>query len=269
MINDKKLNILLRNKRGGSMRKFLKAILLSLGFILISIFGISKAFAAATLDSKVDVLLEQQESINDDKIRYVSTLVLSNAATLDDITKIDIEFQLSKAGKETKEAELSLFSVYESVTGAYGKTDNTYYAVYTVTDLSSSYPLWTLSATFEYNYIDGTTEKTNTIQYVIPMPKDYNHVDALTPTCGASGHYEYYYDSINDKYYDAQGNLTTLEALTIPKTNNHTFDEGVVTPPTRIQDGSVTYTCIECDTEKTLTIDKLGTSRVYFTNGQG
>ena len=29
------------------MRKFLKAILLSLGFILISIFGISKAFAAA------------------------------------------------------------------------------------------------------------------------------------------------------------------------------------------------------------------------------
>ena len=97
----------------------------------------------------------------------------------------------------------------------------------------------------------------------------YTHVEAKAATCGVTGNLEYYYCADCNIYFDASYHETTLEALTIPKTNNHTFDEGVVTPPTRIQDGSVTYTCIACEKEKTLTIDKLGTSRVYLTNSQG
>ena len=250
------------------MKKILKAILFTLSFVLLSFFGIAKAFASTAIKDKVAVTLEQQESINDDKIRYVSTLVLSDGATLADITKIDVEFSLSKAGEETRSAEVSLTSVYDSVVGAYDQKDNTYYAVFTVTDLSKARPLWTLSATFEYNYTDGT-EKTNTITYTIPMPKSYQHVLAKNPTCGEAGNYEYYYNSENSTYYDHLGNTTTLEALTIPKTNAHSFDDQSVTPPTRTTAGSVTYTCSECNETKTLTIDALGTTRVYFTNNQG
>ena len=53
------------------MRKGLKAILFTLCFVLLAIFGISKVFASQTTADKIDVILEQQESINDDKIRDV------------------------------------------------------------------------------------------------------------------------------------------------------------------------------------------------------
>jgi hypothetical protein len=250
------------------MKKFFKPRILSLSFVLIAMFGLSKAFASATLIDRVDILIEQQEIVTNDKIRYVSKFVLSDGATLDDITKIDVELQLSKAGNDTKETEVSLTTVYDEVIGAFDKVDDTYYAVMTITELSKSFPLWTLSATFEYNYIDGTTEKTNTIQYLIPMPNTYIHVEATSPTCGDCGNYEYYYNPENSTYYDAHGNATTLEALTIPKTNNQSYDDSSVVAPTRLTHGSVTYTCTVCGNEKTITIDKLGTARVYFTKGQ-
>ena len=186
------------------MKKKITLLLLSLSLVLLSFLGFARVFASAPMSDFVDVKLEQQESITDDKIRYISTLEL-DGATLADIVTIDMELTLSKQGKETLDAYLSLTKVYDSIPGTNGKEkiDDTYYAVHTLTDLSKYYPLWTLSATFKYNYLDGTSENTNTISYKIPMPSSYTHVDAKTPSCANTGNYEYYYDSLNNAYYDS------------------------------------------------------------------
>ena len=138
--------------------------------VALCIFSATAVNAATATLENVDVILEQQENTSSDKIRYISTLELSNNAKLSDITKIDMKLSLSKSGETTKYAEAELLSVYDTVTGTNGKakTADTYYAVYTITDLAKSYPGWTLNATFEYNYTDGTKENTNTVNYVIP-----------------------------------------------------------------------------------------------------
>lgn len=249
------------------MRKTIKFLFLSLVIGLLSFFGISLK-ADGVLSDKVSILLEQQESLTQDKIRYVSTLTLDDGITLDDITSIDVSISLKKANEETKNTSTTLTKVYDSITGANGKEkkDNTYYAVLTITDLAANYPLWTLETTFEYVFSDFTTKETNTISYVIPMPQGYTHVAEKDPTCNETGNYEYYYDEANDTYYDKNGVVTSLADLTIPKTGLHTWVQSGLTNPTRIADGSVTYTCSICNEEKTLTIDKLGLTRIYFTN---
>ena len=249
------------------MKNKIKFIFLSLMVGLLSFFGFAKVKADSLLANKVDVILEQQENLNQDKIRYISTLSV-DGISLDDITSIDVSISLKKAGEETKNTSTTLTKVFDSVSGTNGKEkkDNTYYAVLTVTDLASNYPLWTLETTFEYVFSDSSTKETNTISYVIPMPQSYTHVAEKDPTCNEAGNYEYYHDEANNTYYDKNGNVTSLENLTIPKTGLHTWVQSGLTNPTRVADGSVTYTCSICNEEKTLTIDKLGLTRVYFTN---
>lgn len=91
--------------------------------------------ASTQIIDLVDIILEQQENTTNDKIRYVSTLELSNGVTLNDITKIDMQLSLSKAGETTLTTEKELFSVYDSIAGTNGKAkiDNTYYSVFTIT----------------------------------------------------------------------------------------------------------------------------------------
>ena len=240
------------------MKKTIKFLFLSLVIGLLSFFGISLK-ADGVLSDKVSILLEQQESLTQDKIRYVSTLTLDDGITLDDITSIDVSISLKKANEETKNTSTTLTKVYDSITGANGKEkkDNTYYAILTITDLAANYPLWTLETTFEYVFLDSSTKETNTISYTIPMPSSYTHYEKKLPTCSETGNYEYYLDSENSVYYDANGDVTSLADLTIPKTGLHTWVQSGLTNPTRVADGSVTYTCSICNEEKTLTIDKL------------
>ena len=151
------------------MNRKKKLFIISAGLILVG-FSATSVNAATTTANNVDVVLEQQENTTNDKIRYVSTLELSNGVTLNDITKIDMQLSLSKAGETTLSTEKELFSVYDTVTGTNGKAkiDNTYYSVFTITEVAQSYPGWNLSASFEYHYSDGTHEETNTVNYKIP-----------------------------------------------------------------------------------------------------
>ena len=164
--------------------------------LVVSIFSATAVNAATTTLENIDVILEQQENTSNDKIRYISTLELSNNAKLSDITKIDMQLSLSKSGETTKYAEKSLTSVYDTITGTNGKAkaQDTYYAVFTVTDLAKDYPGWNLSATFEYNYSDGTSEETNTVNYRIP--------DSYQLTSSGSGSFvttsECFADSVQD-----------------------------------------------------------------------
>ena len=57
--------------------------------LVVSVFSATAVNAATTTLENIDVILEQQENTSNDKIRYISTLELSNNAKLSDITKID------------------------------------------------------------------------------------------------------------------------------------------------------------------------------------
>ena len=145
-----------------------KVIFLSL--MALTSFCFIETQAQGTLIDSIDVSLEQQESQINDKIRYVSTMVLNSSTTLEDISNINLEISISKTGQETKSTSVALQNVYSSIAGTNGKAeiDNTYYAIYTITDLSKYYPGWTLNADFKYDYKDGTYETTNAINYIIP-----------------------------------------------------------------------------------------------------
>ena len=132
--------------------------------------------AKGMMDDSVDVLLEQQQSNTSDKIRYISTINLSNDVTLDDIETINMQLELTKDGMHQK-ATHELKGVYDCVSGKNGKVmkDNTYYAVFTITDLVSAFPGWTISTNFEYNYKDNSKETTNTVTYQIPEIHQLNN----------------------------------------------------------------------------------------------
>ena len=166
------------------MKRKFKLLFLLLSAFMLGFGSFITIYAAAPLTSLIDVELEQQESLVNDKIRYVSTLELSGSATLEDITTIDVELSLIKSGQATRNTEVSITKVFDSISGTNGKpqVDNTYYAVYTITNLAASYPGYTLESTFEYNYKDGTSEKTNTISYVIPSAYSLNSGSGSFPT---------------------------------------------------------------------------------------
>ena len=90
------------------MNRKKKLFIISAGLILVG-FSATSVNAATTTANNVDVVLEQQENTTNDKIRYVSTLELSNGVTLNDITKIDMQLSLSKAGETTLSTEKNYF----------------------------------------------------------------------------------------------------------------------------------------------------------------
>ncbi len=56
------------------------------------------------------------------------------------------------------------------------------------------------------------------------------------------------------------------EASSSSGSHTHAWVQGTVVAPTRTTNGSVNYTCSDCNETTTITISKLGTNRVYFTN---
>lgn len=63
------------------MNRKKKLFIISAGLILVG-FSATAVNAATTTANNVDVVLEQQENTTNDKIRYISTLELSNGVTL-------------------------------------------------------------------------------------------------------------------------------------------------------------------------------------------
>ena len=148
------------------MKKIKSLILFSTVFAAAGISCVAVNANASYADT-IGVSLEQQENTQGDKIRFISTM--TPVTDLTSITKINLNFTLSKAGETTKNASITTTSVYDEVTGTNGKdkVSNTYYSVYTLTDLAE-YQGWKLGTTFEYFYADSTTETTNTVYYEIP-----------------------------------------------------------------------------------------------------
>ena len=63
------------------MNRKKKLFIISAGLILVG-FSATAVNAATTTANNVDVALEQQENTTNDKIRYISTLELSNGVTI-------------------------------------------------------------------------------------------------------------------------------------------------------------------------------------------
>ena len=121
-----------------------------------------------------------------------------------------------------------------------------------------------INATITSSTVEGVTTYTATVTknghtYTDTKVDDgshthtYQHVAAKAATCEATGNYEYYYCADCDTYFDASYNETTLEALTIAKTD-HTLAHGVYS----VADG---VTCSVCGEELSYTAD---TSTIYY-----
>ncbi|MCR5231960.1 MAG: hypothetical protein K6B64_04860, partial [Acholeplasmatales bacterium] len=148
------------------MKRLIKTIIAILSLSLVAVITVF-ARAGQSIVDKIDVSLLQQENAAGNKIRYVATI--ENVDNLNEIVDIDIHFTLSKSGQTTRTATDKTTKVYTSIAGTNGfaAAENTYYAVYTVTQ-TNAYPGWTLGAYFTFNYSDSTNESTNSISYSIP-----------------------------------------------------------------------------------------------------
>ncbi len=64
--------------------------------------------------------------------------------------------------------------------------------------------------------------------YPVTHTSNYTQVAAKAPTCVEQGNIGYWYDEANDKYYsDPSGkNVTTKEAVTLPATGQHKYEDG-------------------------------------------
>ena len=148
------------------MKRIFKVLFAFVSLSIIALITIVTN-ASSTIASKISVTLYQQENATNNKIRYVATM--SNVDNLSEIIDIDINFSLSKAGETTRTAKVTTTKVYTSIANSseFQESENTYYAIYTITD-TNTYPGWSLSAYFTFNYSDSTNESTNTISYSIP-----------------------------------------------------------------------------------------------------
>ena len=107
------------------MKSVKSLILFSTAFAVLGISCVA-VNAAATKADQIDVILEQQENTTNDKIRFISTM--TPVTDLASITKINLNFTLSKSGETTKTASITTTNVYDEVSGTNGKdkVDDTY-----------------------------------------------------------------------------------------------------------------------------------------------
>lgn len=141
-------------------------IFLSLFVFLIS-FGSTKVFA----DSDITCTLEQQENDtlgSETKIRYIATI--ENLYDLNDISEIVFHFYLYKYNSEgsySKDGTFTTTKVYESVSGTNGKdkVDNTYYAVFTLTNIAD-FKDYTIS-TYVALDVEGDDIESNLVSHTI------------------------------------------------------------------------------------------------------
>ena len=157
------------------MKKVFKAAIFSLSALALPLALSATARADALIKDSIDTTLEYQVNAGGDSMRFISTMVLNDSKTLNDITKIDMDFKLTKSGQDDKDSVTKTTTkVYESISGANGKAkvDNTYYAVLTITDLTT-FEGWRITPTFTYTYADNSTEEVSASTWLIGGVRQY------------------------------------------------------------------------------------------------
>lgn len=262
------------------MKKMFKTALLGLTALVVP-FAISVGTKAdSTYANDIDTSLEYQVSSSGDKIRYISTMVLNNERTLNDIKRIDMTFTISKTGETNKVAKRTTTKVYDNISGDNGKdpADNTYYAIFTI-DNASKYNEWTLSSTFTYVFADDTTENATASSWLIGGTRLYykktnsdwgnikaymwqssngSNINKIFP--GEDMEYDsvnnvYFYDYLPSKGYDkiifSDGSNQSDDTF-LSNTYNHYLQKDSQAYPvcsyshTLVSDGANTHSCQIC-----------------------
>lgn len=159
------------------MKKIIKPFVFGISTLLLSLGITSTVYANDDeIKNDIDTSLEYQVNSNGSSMRFISTLVLNNNRTLDDITSIDMDFSLTKDGVTKLSKTKTTTRVYESISGENGKNkaDNTYYAVYTITDLNDEKTHgWSITPKFTYHYSDNSFEEVDTSSWLIGGKRQY------------------------------------------------------------------------------------------------
>lgn len=157
------------------MKKVFKAAIFSLSALALPLALSATARANALIKDSIDTTLEYQVNASGDSMRFISTMVLNDSKTLNDITKIDMDFKLTKSEQDDKDSVTKTTTkVYESISGKNGKAkvDNTYYAVLTITDLTT-FEGWRITPTFTYTFADNSTEEVTASPWLIGGKRQY------------------------------------------------------------------------------------------------
>ena len=158
------------------MRKLLKTAILGVSALALPFVFAATVNADTFIKEDIDTSLEYQTSTDGSSMRFISTIVLNNNRTLEDITNIELYFDLSKDGEETKRSKTTVQTkVYEEITGKNGKSkvDDTYYSVFKITDLTKNYTGWSITPYFKYNYSDHSTETVTASSWIIGLVRLY------------------------------------------------------------------------------------------------
>ena len=198
------------------MRKLFKTAILGVSALALPFVFAATVNAEGPSDADaINTKLEYQVNANNNSMRFISTIEL-NGRTLDDITSIDMNFDLTKEGEETKHSKTqTTTTVYESISGENGKekVDGTYYAVLTITNIDSKAG-WRITPTFTYNYEDGSTEDVSASSWLIGGKRQY-FVQAYTDWGTDLYYYMYGEGDVKNKnwpgeqmhLYDADNNI--------------------------------------------------------------
>ena len=158
------------------MRKLFKTAILGVSALALPFVFAATVNADTTIKEDIDTILEYQTSTDGSTMRFISTIELKNDRTLDNITNIELYFDLSKDGEETKRSKTTIETkVYEEIKGENGKPkkDDTYYSVFKITDLTKNYTGWSITPYFKYNYSDHSTEIVTASSWIIGVKRQY------------------------------------------------------------------------------------------------
>ena len=215
------------------MRKLFKTAILGVSALALPfIFAATVNAADGESDAEaINTKLEYQVNANNNSMRFISTIEL-NGRTLDDIVSIDMNFDLTKEGQETKHSKTqTTTTVYESISGDNGKekVDGTYYAVITITNIDSKSG-WRITPTFTYNYEDGSTENVSASSWLIGGTRVY-----FTNSYNWNNVYAYLYKGGDSNgawpgesmtSYDAEHGIYYIDYLKIKEYNSIIFSNG-------------------------------------------
>ena len=158
------------------MRKLFKTAILGISALALPFVFAATVNADTFIKEDIDTSLEYQISTDGSSMRFISKIVLNNDRTLDNITNIELYFDLSKDGEETKRSKTTVETkVYEEIKGENGKPkeDDTYYSVFKITDLTKNYTGWSITPYFKYNYSDKSTETVTASSWIIGLVRLY------------------------------------------------------------------------------------------------
>lgn len=149
------------------MRKLFKTSFIALSALVLP-FTASLVTRAeeTTYKDDIDTKLEYQISSDGSDIRYISTMELKNDRTLNDITSIQMEFIITDGTVDRSRIETTT-TVYDRITGTKDRVDDTYYAVFKITDLTDKYTGWRISSNFTYYFADSTHETVTASSWLI------------------------------------------------------------------------------------------------------